>query len=367
MTTPPFVRRDFNPGVAALDFSLPLPPDWLVHPLPADDAGFDDPTRLLALAAVTAPHAAIVLAVAARPAYGDGCLADWAHYLLQHHGLQPRALGEGRLGDLPAIVGEAMQPSELGPLVVRFAFAEDGGRLLNVTLTAPEMLAGAVHPVWSEACCGFTLREPRGATVPPYPPAPAVGNHEPLAGGVMTAFALADDAASFDPEHPINASLRARGEGFAPPVVEVDAAARCALLASSALQAQLAVPFGWHPLDDGRRLRLLDPAGHVQVSLNLLAAEGRSAPQVLDEIEAQLRADYPAPECLRLEQGPLHALGVRNIADGQQPLEQFHLITRGPADGLPLRARVTATPEHAVQAANLGEALLAHVRYPVGA
>jgi len=367
MDTRTFVRREFTPGVAALDFTLPLPPDWVVHALPGDDTDFGNPTQLRALAAVTAPHAAIVLAVAARPAYGDGALADWAHYLLHHHGLRPRALGEATLGTLPAIVGEATQDSEVGPLVVRFAFAEDGGRLINLTLTAPEMLAGAVHGVWREANSGFELHEPRGATVPLNPPPTPVGNHEPLAGGVMTAFALADDAASFDPEHPINASLRARGEGFAPPVMTVDAAARCALLASGALQAELAVPFGWHALDDGRRLRLLDPTGHVQVSLNLMAAEGRSVAQVLDEIEAQLRADYPAPECLRLEQGPLHALGVRNIADGQQPLEQFHLIAPGPAEGWLLRARVTATPEHAVQAANLGEALLAHVRYPAAA
>jgi hypothetical protein len=175
--------------------------------------------------------------------------------------------------------------------------------------------------------------------------------------------ALADSAASLDPEHPINAALRDGGIGFTPPVRHVDADARCALLQSMALQADIAVPFGWHVVDDGARLRLLDPAGRVQVSLNLLAAEGRSPDQVLDGIEAQLRADYPQPLCLRLQHEGLQALAVRNIADGQQPLEQFHLLVPGPDEATLLRARVTSTPDLAVQAANFGEALLGHVRF----
>lgn len=183
------------------------------------------------------------------------------------------------------------------------------------------------------------------------------------ADGAMAAHALADDAASLHPEHPINATLRRQGAGFAPPIVEVDDAARCAVIESGALQAHVAVPFGWHPLDDGRRLRLLDPEGRVQVSLNLLATDGRNAAQMLDAIEAQLHADYPAPQCLRLADGAMHALGVRNIADGQQPLEQFHLLVPGPDADVMLRARITSTPELAVQAANLGELLLAHVRF----
>lgn len=363
MANDDYKRFEFTPGIAELDFAIELPHDWLAHAIPAEDSDFSDPTRLVALAAVTAPHSAIVLAAAARPAYDDGSVHDWARYLLEHHGVQPRAIGEGTLGTLPAIVGEATQDSDLGPLVIRFAFAEDGRRLINLTLTAPAMLAGAVHGVWQQALASFALGVPKGPTTTLHPPVQPFGDDAPLADGVMTAYALADDAASLDPEHPINASLRARGEGFAPPVVRLDAAARCALVASSALQAHVAVPFGWHPLDDGRRLRLLDPAGQVQVSLNLLPKEGRSVEQVLDAIEAQLRADYPAPECLRLEQGPIRAMGVRNIGDGQQPLEQFHLLVPGPGDDLLLRARVTATPEHATQAANLGEALLNHVRF----
>ena len=40
-----------------------------------------------------------------------------------------------------AVIGEAVQQSDIGPMIVRFAFFEDGGRLLNLTFTAPELLA----------------------------------------------------------------------------------------------------------------------------------------------------------------------------------------------------------------------------------
>lgn len=362
-----FACRTVPSRIAELGFSIDLPRDWPSHEVPPEAPDFDDPTRLVALAVATAPHAAIVLAAAARPAYGDGTLSDWARYLVEQHGLAPRTFGEGRLGTLPALVGEATQDSDLGALLVRFAFAEDGQRLIHLSLTAPALLAGAVLPVWQRALDSFALQTPRGPTVPVYPAPPPVGNHVPLADGAMTAHALAENAASLDPEHPLNASWRERGIGFTPAVVQVDAAAGAALVFSDALRAQLAVPLGWHLLDDGRRLRLLDPDGAVQVSMDLLQSEDGSVERALDAIESQVRADYPAPECLRLADGAIQALGVRNIHDGGEPLEQVHLLVRGPASDLLLRARVTATPERASTAATLGGDLLAHVRFGAGA
>ena len=116
-----------------LGFTLPLPPDWVGHELPAEEPDFGNPTLLVPLAVVTAPHSALIFAIAARPAYEDGSLHDWARYLLQHHGLTPRTLGVHAVGTLPAIVGEAVQASDMGPMLVRFAFCEDGRRLLNLT------------------------------------------------------------------------------------------------------------------------------------------------------------------------------------------------------------------------------------------
>ena len=407
--------RRFPSRIAQLGFAVGLPADWISHPLPDEQPDFADPSRLVPLAAVTAPHAAIVWAAVARPAYGDGSLNDWARYLVAQHGLTLRALGEGLLGALPALVGEAVQDSEVGPLRVRFAFAEDGGRLINLTLTAPELLADAVVPMWFGGLASFALDEPHGPTVPlwpavvPPPPTDAVaeladitledamesangsaGGSNGSAGGSAereaglraevvddatlsrpaaaasmadrwAVHARAEGAAVLDAEHPTNRRLRDNGVGLVPRVVEVDEQAQCAIVNCGAITAQLTLPLGWHVIDDGRRVLVFEPTGEVQVHLDLLPCDmsgqgGHEA--VLNQLEAQARRDYPAPAFMRQRAGRVSALGVRNIADGDQPLEQYHLLVDGPEAGHVLRARVTATPTAAGAAANMGELIL---------
>jgi len=395
---PTLPLRRFPSRIAQLGFAVGLPADWISHPLPEGQPDFADPSRLVPLAAVTAPHAAIVWAAAARPAYGEGTLSDWARYLVAQHGLALRALGEDQLGSLPALVGEAVQDSELGPLRVRFAFAEDGGRLINLTLTAPELLADAVASLWFDGLASFALDEPHGSTVPLWPavvPPPAAAAVAPElaeitlvdaelpdeSGVPASAGTSADDtlaqpappapdsdsfaaharpegAATLDAEHPVNRRLRDNGVGLVPRVVETDAAQQCATVACGAITAQLTLPLGWHVIDDGRRVLVFEPAGDVQVHFDLLTPGNGGHAAVLDQIEAQARRDYPAPEFLRLRSGPVAALAVRHIADGDQPLEQFHLVADGPDGGRVLRARVTATPGSAAAAANLGELIL---------
>jgi len=160
-----FRPRTFPARIAELGFAVKLPEDWIAHELPDEEPDFSDPTTLVPLAVVTAPHSALVFSFAARPAYENGTLFDWAGYLLKHGGLTPRAVGAGLLGKLPAILGEATQESDVGTLVVRFAFVEDGRRLVNMSLTAPELLADAVKEAWSAATASFALATPRGATV----------------------------------------------------------------------------------------------------------------------------------------------------------------------------------------------------------
>ncbi|WP_395703511.1 hypothetical protein [Aquabacterium sp.] len=382
--------RHFPSRVASLGFAMRLPDDWVVHDLPEEQPDFEDPSRLVALAAVTAPHAAIVWAVAARPAYGDGTQSDWARFLLAQHGLQARSFGEGRLGPLPAVIGEAEQPSELGPMRVRFVFAEDGGRLINLSLTAPALLADAVQPLWSAAIESFTLEQGIGSTVPLWPAAQAAAvpaaEVEPQAeagaqteamtpvpadvdlevgtvamqrpAATMGDHALADNADALDPEQAMNRRLRDGGVGLVPRLVTIDSAARCATVACGAVSAQLDLPLGWHVIDDGRRVLMFEPEGDVQIHLDLLPIENDDRQQVLDQIEAQVRQDYPAPQCLRLAEGRITALGVRNIHDGDQPIEQCHLLVDGPDARHVLRARVTAVPDKATAAVNLGELVL---------
>ncbi len=172
-------RRTVPARIADLGFSVELPADWIAHELPEQPLDFDNPTFLVPLAILTAPQAALVFTVAARPAYGDGAVHDWAWYLLRENGLQPAAIGAEAAASLPAIVGEAAQESELGPLQIRFAFAEDGGRLLNLSLTAPKLFSDLATKIWFAALASFRLESPRGATVALMPPVEAVSTAPP--------------------------------------------------------------------------------------------------------------------------------------------------------------------------------------------
>ena len=388
--------RTFAARIAELGFTAALPADWISHELPNENVDFATLTYFVPLAIVTAPHATIVFAFAARPAYDDGTLHDWAWHNLNHNKLQPRTVGREIVAGVPAVVGEATQPSEVGPLVVRFAFLEDGDRLVNLTLTAPELFADSVRDAWFGMLQSFRLETPRGSrfkpevhldlipTAPiPEPwlsqsPAPAsqnvVGGSEdssqppdietkvpeaaPPRKSKFCDFALGADTTSLDPETSINANLRDRGAGLVPNIAAVDESARRATVGGGAIMAQFDVPFGWHVIDDGKRTLVFEPSGKVQINLNLLPRQGLGNEELLDSIEAQMRSDYPSPEFVRLKEGRIQALGARNIADGSQALEQYHMLFPFRDDSMVLRARVTATPDEAGDACSLAELIL---------
>ena len=90
----------------------------------------------------------------------------WATYLLNHNQLKPRAIGSDNVAGVAAVIGEAVQESDLGMMLVRFAFLEDGGRLINLSLTAPEQLADAVRAAWFAMLASFTLETPKGSRFP---------------------------------------------------------------------------------------------------------------------------------------------------------------------------------------------------------
>lgn len=371
--------RVFPDRIAELGFTADLPADWISHELPPEEPDFSDPTTFVPLAVVTAPHSAIVFAFAARPAHDDGTLHDWAWYHLNHEQLAPRAIGADVVAGVVAMTGEAVTDSELGPMVTRFTFFEDGGRLIHLSLTAPEVLADAVVHAWFGMLRSFRLETPRGSrfeiqehaghipapipdpwtNVPREPaPLPEPPQHSPPRKRTFHDFALAGDTASLDPETPINAGLRDRGAGLVPEVCFSSDEQRRATVATGAILAQIDVPYGWHVIDDGRRALVLDPGGKVQISMNLIPREGRGNQAILDEIEAQMCADYPHPKFQRLRVGRIHALAARAIADGDQPLEQFHLLFPFRDQSMVLRARVTATPEEAADACNLAKLIL---------
>lgn len=364
-TTPHFVIREFPSRIAGLGFSLKLPESWQPQDLPEEEPNFEDGAKLFGLGAAAAPYAAIIFAAAARPAFADGTVLDWSRWLIERNGIVLRALGPSHLGELPAIVGQCAAASDMGPMVTHFAFAEDGARLVHLSVTGPEALSAHVWQIWREILESFSLSEPKGATVALSPPAdvqrPAEGTN--LMAADVGSFALEGGVATLKQDHPINQSLLDQGRGFAPNIRAVDEAGGKAWVASIALNAVLELPFGWHPLDDGRRLVLLHPDSSVQVSLERMQAPDGSLEALLDRIEAQVRIDYPAPMCARMQSGPVLGLGLSNIHDGDQPLAQIHLVMAAEPEGMALRARATATAERAALAADLAEALLMGIRF----
>lgn len=398
--TPPLAPRHFPSRIADLGFTADLPADWISHELPVEEVDFSDPTSFVPLAVVTAPHAAIVFAFAARPAHAEGTLHDWTWYHLNTQPLQTRAVGRDVVAGVAAVSGEAAQDSELGPMVVRFAFLEDGDRLVQMSLTAPELFADNVREAWFALLRSFTLATPRGSrfAIEPHgdhlptapiaepwleasPPAtprrtmlldaetgepllPMTEVPDPLAPDAAPKlrigdFALDADSIALDDDHATNVRLRDRGIGLVPNIAGLSDSERRATLAAGAILAEFDVPYGWHVIDDGRRVLVFEPSGRIQIHLDLLPRQGRDNAAMLDAIEAQMRADYPAPVFLRLSEGGIDAIGARHIADGEQPLEQVHMLHAFRDETMVLRARVTATPEQATNACNLAEFVLA--------
>lgn len=405
--------RSFPSRVADLGFAVDLPADWIAHELPNEATDFSDPTAFHPLAVVTAPHAALIVACVARPAYEDGTLHDWAWYLLNHDQQQPRAVGRGVVAGAPAVVGESTKASDMGPMVVRFAFFEDGGRLVNITFAAPELLADAVREVWSALVSSFRLESPRGsrfpletdadqsaarspadASVDPTASAAGAADANPSADAAEQAapaataptgtavemtvpagisprkcrfsdFALADDTASLDPEHRINANLRDRGIGLVPNILATSPEARRVSLGAGAIEARMDLPFGWHVIDDGRRTLVLDPRGKVQINLEIIPRDDRDDDVILDAIKSDARDAYPAPHFERRTDGALRTLSVRNIADGNDPIEQHHILRQHGRAHWVVRARVTATPETSTDAWILGTLIQESLQFPV--
>ena len=404
-----FAARTFPSRVADLGFTADLPVDWISHELPAESVDVSNPTAFFPLAVVTAPHAALIFAFIARPAHDNGTLHDWAWYHLQHDQMQPRAMGHGVVAGVAAVMGEATKDSEMGPMVVRFAFLEDGGRLIGLSFSAPELLADAARDAWFGMLRSFCLETPRGSrfaietqaepipasTTPETPreetpaadttgsaadvslesrPAAALSLGEiemPVPKEIhprkcrLADFALATDAATLDPEAPINANLRDRGIGLVPQVVSLSAEARRASLAAGAIEAHLDVPFGWHVIDDGQRTLILHPQSTIQISLEIVPRDDREDDVILDAIESEARDAYPAPRFERRTDGALRTMSVRHIADGAEAIEQHHILRQHGRDNWVVRARVTATPETSVDAWILGTLILESCAFPV--
>ncbi len=365
--------------IADLGFRVAAPKDWNVVELPAEEVDFGQPANFFPLLMVAAPWAMVVLTVAARPGFEDGTLQDWSLFLLDSQGIRPTSFGAGMVGNLGGFVGVGRQQQEGTWLEMRFAFVEDGGRLLYLGLIAPEALSASLDSVWTAALGSFALERPQGQRVPVVAAAAREEEKAAIVTDEVAAladvvspqftdeeigfYAKADDEGTLNPEHPLQARLRDQGVELTPRLLDFDREKKSVLIGAGAIGATMRVAFGWHVIDDGRRTLVLDPDGKIQIHFDVLAKEGRSVEGILDDLQAEMERSYEAPEFLRLEFEGIFALAGRNLVVDGERIEQVHMLTRWAKDSAVLRARVTADPESMRFAGDYADLILKSVEF----
>lgn len=379
-----------------------LPDGWVNVPLPEETYDFTNPTVFLPLVVCMAPYGAVMLTIAARPAFDDGTVQDWAEYLAAQNNLQIERVREARVNRMPCILVDATMPSEMGVMRSRSVFLEDGKRLFNIGTLAPDALWSSVAADFDRLLASFALDEVHGITTVPLrqmtsepaidlsaasPPSPAQPssfraevpqapaavsfraeapsgadrNDSPSAADV----ALADEPSSLDPEHPINARLRDGGVGLVPRVIMVVTPSKFASVGCAAIDSVFRVPFGWHVIDDGKRALVFDPDGRVQINLDLRPAESDALQALLERIGEALAHDNPQAQFLMLELMDMPCLAARDLAiDGEQ-LDQTYLTRASHREGLALVCRVTADSENMTRAMNTAEVILSSLQGPL--
>lgn len=376
--------------IADLAFRIAIPRDWNPLELPTEEVDFSSPAAFFPLLLAAAPWAAVALTVAARPGFEDGTLQDWSLFLLDSQGIRPTAFAPAAIGNVRGLAGVGRQQQEGTWLETRFAFFEDGGRLVYLGLLAPEAISAPLEAVWTAALGSFVLERPQGQNVPVGPGAGISPEPVPVTAAPREAespeapppepappqtiqftesdfghYAKSDNWNTLHPEHPINARLRDQAVGLVPNVLQTDPEARTAKIGAGAIRAIIQVAFGWHVIDDGRRTMVLDPDGKIQINLSVIAKEGRSIQQILDEIQAEAAQSYANPEFLRLEDGGIWGLAIRRIEVNGDPVEQVHMLTPWSEDSAILRARVTADPQSMRFAANYADLILKSADYGI--
>lgn len=152
-----------------LEFSCRIHPDFREIELPVEEPDFSKPEACLPLMAVMATYGVVIFSVAARPAYENGSLMQWCTFLCHAQGLTIEAIGPGMVGSTVCILAETTQVQEATTLRMRVAALEDGGRLILLSVLAPEAVWPSVKDTLLSMLDSFTLARPRGRRVPLTP------------------------------------------------------------------------------------------------------------------------------------------------------------------------------------------------------
>jgi hypothetical protein len=161
------------PGREGLACSCLKPKGWIQPPLPQDEPNFDNPVYAMPLTVIMAPYGVVLYTISVRPAYQEGTVQDWLLYLCREEHFEVEGLTEIEVNGLPALLAEAKQSTQTGPMRMRFIALEDGGRFYTGTIMAPEAIWPSVEEVLNTLLWSFRLADFQGPTVPlgPAPPA----------------------------------------------------------------------------------------------------------------------------------------------------------------------------------------------------
>lgn len=382
-----------------------IPDTWVKLPIPEEEYDLDNPSVFIPLSVCMAPYGAVVFTIAARPAFDDGTVQDWAEFLAQQNNLTVESIREARVNRMPCVLVDATMSSEMGPMRSRSVFLEDGKRLFNLGALAPQAVWDSVEIDFNFMLGAFRLDESQGITTAPLrqmTSEPAVdltamsqsaaadtataqtdsataslGNvgestsetsTEPAADdinrpAIPADVAIADDASTLDPELAINVRLRDSGAGFVPRVHEVNTEGKYAVVGVGAIEALFKVPFGWHVIDDGRRTLVFDVEGNVQISLNLREM-GEGIIPLLTSIGDELASANPQGLFLKTELLDMLVLAGRDLSIDGETLDQAYLAKPSHRDGLALVCRVTASRENMTRAMDTAEVILTSIYRP---
>lgn len=164
--SPDFTPVDVPARIADLAFSYLRPADFQALALPDQVPDFSEPTRFFPLHLALARRGLVLFSAGARPSFPDGSVQDWAEFISREAKLEVLDVARGAIGGLPAVMLELRQDADGTEMHLRTAFIEDGRRLLNVSVIAPETLWLDLEPTLQWSLSSFRLAEPRGSLVP---------------------------------------------------------------------------------------------------------------------------------------------------------------------------------------------------------
>ena len=186
----------------------------------------------------------------------------------------------------------------------------------------------------------------------------------------MADFARPQGPGTLDPDHPINANLRDHGIGLVPRVLGMDEEGKSATLGCGAIVAMIDIPWGWHIIDDGRRVLVFDSDSKVQVNFRLVDAGVEDAAQLIEQLMVHMAPTAGDARWLTLELAGMKTLAIRGLPI-HQPGEQEVLVDQvfiyKPVPGKPTtfcEVRTTTDLDQIEPALDMVELILASMQFP---